>query len=132
VTNQSGIARGLYSEADFRSVQQRLADLLAAEGVYLDGVYFCPHHPDCDGACDCRKPGTALYLRAAREHGIDLTRSIFTGDRLKDIEPATSLGGRGILVLTGYGAEQARGYTGEVVADLAAVAAAVLRDDPDL
>src|SRR5205823_6206537 len=63
VTNQSGIARGLYTEADFHAVQARVGELLGAEGVALDGVYYCPHHPDFTGPCDCRKPAVGLYMR---------------------------------------------------------------------
>jgi D,D-heptose 1,7-bisphosphate phosphatase len=126
VTNQSGIARGLYTEDDFTRVQARIEELLAREGVTIDGVYHCPHHPDISGACDCRKPSTGLYLHAARDHGIDVARSIYTGDRRKDVEPAKKLGGRGILVKTGYGTEEAEGYAGEVAGDLADVAYRVL------
>jgi D,D-heptose 1,7-bisphosphate phosphatase len=129
VTNQSGIARGLYSEADFQRVQARINELLAEDGVTVDGVYHCPHHPDYNGPCDCRKPGTLLYTRAAAEHGIDVANSIFVGDRRKDVEPAAALGGRGILVLTGYGAAESAGYGGEVAGDLGEVARRVLQLD---
>ena len=130
VTNQSGIARGLYSEADFHRVQDRIHELLAAQGVRIDGVYYCPHHPDYSGPCECRKPGTLLYRQAAVRHGLDLAAGIFVGDRLKDVEPAEALGGRGFLVLTGYGREEAEGYDGAVAQDLAAVAERVLGQRP--
>lgn len=108
VTNQSGIARGLYGEEEFRAVQRRIEDLLERDGVRLDGVYHCPHHPDYTGPCDCRKPAPGLFRRAARELGLDLARSICIGDRLKDVVPARDLGcAGGILVRTGYGEEQA-------------------------
>lgn len=119
VTNQSGIARGLYTEAEFRAVQDRIDALLAREGVRFDGVYHCPHHPDFTGRCECRKPGTGLHRRAARELGLDLARSVFVGDRLKDVRPADDLGGDAILVRTGYGREQ----EGDAPDDL------VVRDD---
>ena len=106
VTNQSGIARGLYSDADFQAVQQHLEAILAAHGIRFTGVYYCPHHPDFTGPCDCRKPDPGLYLRAAREHDIDLARSVYIGDRVKDVAAASRFGGRGILVRTGYGAEE--------------------------
>ena len=108
VTNQSAIARGLYAESDFRAVQMRLEDTLAEAGVALTAVYFCPHHPDHTGSCECRKPKPGMYLQAAKEHQIDLGRSVYIGDRLKDVSAAASLGGLGILVLTGYGADEAR------------------------
>ena len=108
VTNQSGIARGLLTEADYAATARRLAELLAAEGARLDGQYHCPHHPDLSGKCDCRKPGTLLYRRAAAELGLDLERSWWIGDRIRDIAAAGALGGRGLLVRTGMGAAEAR------------------------
>ena len=129
VTNQSGIARGLYTAADFEAVQRRVEELLAAEGVQLDGVYHCPHHPAFTGPCDCRKPATGMFRRAAAELGLDLERSVYIGDRLKDVLPAFELGGRAILVRTGYGVEQARSADPRiaVVDDLAEAATRVLR-----
>ncbi len=103
VTNQSGIARGLYGLEQFRAVQARLEALLALEGIRLDGVFLCPHHPDFTGPCDCRKPLPGLYLQAARQLGLDLARSLFIGDRLSDVDAADALGGTPILLRTGYG-----------------------------
>jgi D-glycero-D-manno-heptose 1,7-bisphosphate phosphatase len=105
VTNQSGIARGLYTEADYHAVAARLDEVLARAEAAPDATYFCPHHPDFDGPCACRKPGTALHLRAAREHGLDPAASWYVGDKLSDVLPARALGGTGVLVRTGYGAE---------------------------
>jgi D-glycero-D-manno-heptose 1,7-bisphosphate phosphatase len=107
VTNQSGIARGLYSEEDFRMVQARLEMLLAEGGVRLDAVLFCPHHPDFTGPCDCRKPGLGMYRQAEATLGIDLASSIYVGDRLRDVLPALQTGGTAYLVRTGYGAGEA-------------------------
>lgn len=98
VTNQSGIARGLLTEAEYEAVRQRLDALLAAEGVTLTASYHCPHEPERSGPCECRKPGTLLYRRAAADHGLDLTRSVFLGDRWRDVAPGRALGGRGILI----------------------------------
>ncbi len=106
VTNQSGIARGLYGEADFRAVTRRLEEVLREAGVVLDATLHCPHHPDYTGPCACRKPGTALYREAAERLGIALEESFYVGDRLKDVLPARELGGVGVLVRTGYGAEE--------------------------
>jgi len=124
VTNQSGIARGLYTLDDYRRVEQRVEDVLAAEGITLDAVYFCPHHPDFTGACDCRKPLLGMYRQAERELGIDLMNSAFVGDRQKDVLPALQLGGRGFLVRTGYGKQEQAGLAAaiEVVADLSEAA----------
>jgi len=130
ITNQSGIARGLYGVADYHAVQRRLGELLAREGARIDAAYFCPHHPEFGGPCDCRKPGLKLFRDAAREHGLDLARSFFVGDRLSDVEPARLLGGRAFLVETGHGAAhraQARVLGVPVVPDIAAAAAEIVR-----
>lgn len=106
VTNQSGIARGLYSLEDYHAVAGRLDEELAREGLALDATYFCPHHPRFTGPCECRKPAGGMYERAGRELGLDLSDSFFVGDRRKDVVPAATFGGTGILVRTGYGPEE--------------------------
>lgn len=98
ITNQSGIGRGLITEEDYRSVQRRMEELLAAEGAVLDGTYHCPHAPDRVPACECRKPAVGLYRQAAHEHGVDLAASYFIGDRLRDVLPGSAFGGTGFLV----------------------------------
>jgi D-glycero-D-manno-heptose 1,7-bisphosphate phosphatase len=98
VTNQSGIARGLFNEAAYAATVRRLDELLAAAGARLDGRYHCPHHPDFTGPCECRKPGLLLYRRAAADHGLHLARSWWVGDRLRDVLPAERLEGRGLLI----------------------------------
>jgi D-glycero-D-manno-heptose 1,7-bisphosphate phosphatase len=98
VTNQSGIAQGLITPAQYELTRARLDALLADAGAHLAGTYHCPHHPSISGPCNCRKPGTALFLQAAREFDIDLTRSLFAGDRFRDIEPGLTLGGRAMLI----------------------------------
>ena len=132
VSNQSGIARGLYDAAAYTAVQRRLGELLAQHGARLDGAYFCPHHPDVTGPCDCRKPGLRLFRDAAAALDLDLVQSYWVGDRVSDIEPARALGadGHGLLVSTGRGGENAAGARAmgiPVVADLAAAAAAIVR-----
>ena len=99
VTNQSGMARGLISESDYQRVEARVAELLAAHEAHLDATYVCPHHPEFDRACDCRKPGTLLFRRAAADHDLNLTRSTFVGDRWRDVQPGIVLGGRPILIV---------------------------------
>jgi histidinol-phosphate phosphatase family protein len=98
VTNQSGIGRGYYSEADFTAVQSRVDELLNAAGGRILATYYCPHSPDSSPPCDCRKPAAGLFLRASREHDLDLARSVFIGDRLRDIEPGIAYGGVGYLI----------------------------------
>ncbi|MCC7194760.1 MAG: HAD family hydrolase [Gemmatimonadaceae bacterium] len=98
VTNQSGIARGMFSEHEYDAVRRRVTSLLGEAGAFVDAEYHCPHHPDFTGPCDCRKPGIALFERAATEQGVDPAASAFIGDRWRDIEPARHYGARGILV----------------------------------
>ena len=98
VTNQSGIARGLLGDEDYARVQARMVELLGAEGARVDASYMCPHHPDFGSPCECRKPGTLLFRRAAVDHDLDLRQSVFIGDRWRDVAPAKAFGGRGVLV----------------------------------
>ena len=100
VTNQSGIARGWLTIDDYNAVQARLAAMLREEaGAGIDASYFCPHHPDLTGPCECRKPGLLLFQQAAAEHDVDLQQSVYIGDRWRDVAPAIQLGGLGIAVL---------------------------------
>jgi D-glycero-D-manno-heptose 1,7-bisphosphate phosphatase len=106
-TNQSGIARGRLTEAEYQATQRRLDELLAAEGARLDAHYHCPHLPELTGPCDCRKPGPGLYREAARQLEIDLAAAWWVGDRLRDLAAARLFGGKGALVLSGSGREEA-------------------------
>lgn len=133
VTNQSGVARGLITPAEYAAVERAIAARFAAEGARLDATYHCPHYPAVGGPCECRKPGTLLYRRAAEEWRLDLPASWGVGDRVTDLEPVTALGGRGLLVRTGAGrkneaAALAAGYP--VVADLAAAVDQILGSAP--
>jgi D-glycero-D-manno-heptose 1,7-bisphosphate phosphatase len=98
VSNQSGIGRGLFTIEEYEQVRERIDELLSAAGAHVLTTYYCPHSPDVAPACECRKPGPGLYRQAAAEHGIDLARSWYVGDRLRDIQPAKIFGGHGILV----------------------------------
>ena len=98
VTNQSGIARGWMNEDDYRRVRAQLDALLAERGARIDETFMCPHHPEFTGPCDCRKPGTALYREAIAKYELDPARSLFTGDRWRDIQPSRAFGGLGILL----------------------------------
>jgi D-glycero-D-manno-heptose 1,7-bisphosphate phosphatase len=98
ITNQSGIARGIFPVESYRIVRQRVLELLAAEGALLLDTFACPHHADFGLPCDCRKPELGLYRRAAAAHGLDLSRCLFVGDRIRDVLPALALGGASTLV----------------------------------
>jgi len=99
VTNQSGIARGLLNHNDYQAVRARLDDMLRASGARIDASYMCPHHPDVSGPCECRKPGVGLYRRAIAEQDLDGARSLYVGDRWRDVAPAATFGGIGIMLL---------------------------------
>lgn len=107
VTNQSGIARGLYSQDDYARFTAHLRGELRAVGVELDAVLHCPHLPDAAvpayrQMCDCRKPGPGMLLQAARELSIDLGSSVMIGDRLTDVQAGRTAGvGRCLLVRSG-------------------------------
>ena len=108
VTNQSGVARELFTEDLVRQVHRRLESWLASAAVHLTAIYFCPHHPrEGKGAwtkiCDCRKPKPGMLRRAAAEHDVDLSRSYMIGDTGRDLGAAAAVGATPVLVLTGYG-----------------------------
>jgi len=111
VTNQSGIGRGYLDASAFRAVQARLESLLAEAGAWIDGTYYCPHAP-AEG-CECRKPGLGLYVIAAATLGVEMKGALYAGDRTRDVLPALSLGGMGMLV-AGEGGE----YDGPVSSDV--------------
>jgi len=111
LTNQSGVARGYFPEALVQAVHLRFERELREQGAQWDAVYYCPHHPEWivpayRRVCSCRKPETGLVERAAREFGLDLSQCVFVGDKYTDILLAHRVGARGVLVLTGHGAEQ--------------------------
>ncbi len=107
VTNQSGIARGRYTEDDVQTLHSFVDAELAKISAHVDGYYLCPHHPEHGNnrECDCRKPATGMLLKAAKEHNIDLARSFLIGDKKSDIEAAVNAGVTPVLVMTGYGKE---------------------------
>ncbi len=104
ITNQSAIARGYLSEEGLLAIHEKLVRLLAVDGARLDGVYYCPHHPD-DG-CNCRKPASGMVLAAAKDLDVDLKKSYIIGDKISDIQLGYNLGLTSILVMTGYGRGQ--------------------------
>lgn len=107
LSNQSGVGRGYYTDAQVDAVNLRLRELLGREGARVDGVYYCNHHPDVD--CQCRKPLPGLVELAALEHEIDSKKAYMVGDKASDVGLARNIGAKGILVLTGKGVGELEG-----------------------
>ncbi len=108
VTNQSGVGRGYFAERLVMKAHLKIARELAAQDARLDGVYYCPHHPEARlkayrKKCRCRKPATGMMEAAARRFGLDLESSFVVGDTYRDMEMGFRAGARTFLVLTGYG-----------------------------
>lgn len=135
VTNQSGLGRGLFSPGDLERVHQRFQEMLAAEGILLDGLYFCPHIPEAD--CECRKPKPALAFRAAEDLRFNVKDAFVVGDKPCDVNLGRNVGATTFLVRSGYGAEvQERGeadpdYCVENLAEAAAVIQRILGERKD-
>lgn len=124
ISNQSGIGRGLITQAQATAVHERLLAVLAEEGAEIDAAYYCPHAPD--ESCSCRKPSPELILRAARELALDPSRSFMIGDKPSDIESGARAGCRTILLDGEPGAAQAVVEPDAIVADWAAAVEHVL------
>ncbi|MCO4783879.1 MAG: D-glycero-beta-D-manno-heptose 1,7-bisphosphate 7-phosphatase [Candidatus Cloacimonetes bacterium] len=112
ITNQSGIARGILTEVDLSNIHIRLKEILKIDSIDLDGIYFCPHHPDInlsDGVkkylmdCTCRKPNNGMLLQAQQDLNIDFSSSFLVGDSLRDIQSGNLCGIQGFGVKTGKG-----------------------------
>jgi len=105
VSNQAGIARGLYSELDVRLLHEKVDWELCSQGAKINAYYYCPHHPDFGNkiVCGCRKPAPELLFRAQKDWGIELSRSFMIGDKADDVKAGQAAGVKSILVSTGYG-----------------------------
>jgi D-glycero-D-manno-heptose 1,7-bisphosphate phosphatase len=106
VTNQSGVARGLFDEERVHEIHLRLMADLAERGARLDAVYFCPHHPEgrvpeYTMVCSCRKPAPGLLLQAALDFGLDLKACFMIGDKPDDVLAIHGVGGKGVLLEMG-------------------------------
>jgi len=106
ITNQSGIARGIFTEERLHAIHKRLLSLLGDQGAKIDAIYYCPHHPEgtvkgLAVSCSCRKPNPGMLLQAAKDFGLDLPASFMIGDKPDDIEVIHKVGGKGVLVQTG-------------------------------
>jgi D-glycero-D-manno-heptose 1,7-bisphosphate phosphatase len=107
VTNQSGVARGFFSESFVLETHVLLRKMLSQEGANIDGIYYCPHHPKAGNShytkeCDCRKPGTGMINRAAKDLSIDVNKSFVVGDKWSDVELGQRAGASSILVKSGF------------------------------
>ena len=111
VSNQSGVARGYFPDSVVVEINARVQLLLGEGGASLDGMYYCPHHPD-DG-CTCRKPEPGMLQLAAEELRVDLPSSYMVGDKADDIGAIHRVGGKGIVVLTGYGTGELKAWQGD-------------------
>jgi D-glycero-D-manno-heptose 1,7-bisphosphate phosphatase len=110
VTNQSGVARGYFPESFVHDTHALLEQMLRNEGARLDGIYYCPHHPTAGNSrytteCDCRKPGTGMIDRAARDLNVDVKKSYVVGDKWSDVELGQRAGAHTILVRFGFAAD---------------------------
>ena len=113
VTNQSGVAKGMYQEEDVERFNTAMEEELKKKGAFVDALYYCPHHPEATVEkykvdCYCRKPNPGMLERAAKDMNIDLTRSFMIGDKLSDIQAGQRVCCKTILVLTGHGREELR------------------------
>ncbi|HEY3663765.1 MAG TPA: HAD family hydrolase [Chthoniobacterales bacterium] len=122
ISNQAGIGRGYFTEADYRLVEAEVARKVCP--AIFDGVYFCPDHPD--HATERRKPGIGMLREAQRDHDIDFARSFFIGDKAIDIECGRNAGVRTILVKTGYGAHETHAAPDWIVEDFSSAADVIL------
>ena len=114
ISNQAGVARGLFTAGDLDRVHERFVDLLAAEGAFVDAAYYCPHHPEFDVECDCRKPKPGLLLKASEDLGIELGRSFMVGDRLIDVQAGKAAGASTVLLRTGYGQREFQEHQADI------------------
>jgi D-glycero-D-manno-heptose 1,7-bisphosphate phosphatase len=97
-TNQGGLAKGWYTEQELAKMHNYLTEQYKAHGVEITDIFYCPHHPDFTGDCDCRKPKPGLLLRGIEKYNIDPSKSYFIGDRERDVEAGTAAGVKGILI----------------------------------
>lgn len=103
VSNQAGIARGMFEASDVDRLHSFVQQELACLGTTIDAFYYCPHHPDINGNCSCRKPAPGMLVQASLDLNLDLTRSWMIGDKLIDVQAGQAAGVKSMMVRTGYG-----------------------------
>lgn len=125
VTNQSGIARGYFTEETLAKIHDKMKNQLAKEGAFVDAIYYCPHHPDDN--CDCRKPKPKMVLQAARDNDIAISQSFVVGDLPTDIGMGKALGTKTILIGNSLLSEVGELKPDAIVTDLWEAVQAILR-----
>lgn len=140
ISNQSGVARGYFDEVTLGSIHQRLREELEKVGASLDGIYYCPHHPEgvveeYRKECGCRKPEIGMIRKAVQELAVELSNSYMVGDHIKDIRLAVNAGMRSVMIMTGHGkdvwaraGEAEQSLPDHVAEDLAAAVDWILAD----
>ncbi|TET53156.1 MAG: HAD-IIIA family hydrolase [Actinobacteria bacterium] len=124
-TNQSGVARGYYDEHFVQEANKVLAQELEKHKAYIDGIYYCPHHPEVGDKkykveCDCRKPRIAMFKQASDDFSLDLAGSYTVGDKAADILAGKKAGCKNVLVLTGYGLREKEKLVPDIKPDFVA------------
>jgi D-glycero-D-manno-heptose 1,7-bisphosphate phosphatase len=119
ITNQSGVARGYYTEEDVKIYNDGMESLLAKEGARIDAIFYCPHHPEAKVEryridCDCRKPKPGMLIAGGKKYTVDFTSSFLVGDKWSDIEAGRSMGCTSVLVRTGHGEQEYASKKGPV------------------
>ena len=137
ITNQAGVARGIFPESFVGEAHGHVTQKLELGGARVDGFYYCPHHPEASveqyrQSCECRKPQPGMLRQAAGDLNLDLARSFVIGDRWHDLRAGAAVGARGILVRTGYGrteeaAPTSRASAAAIVDNLIEAASWILR-----
>jgi D-glycero-D-manno-heptose 1,7-bisphosphate phosphatase len=128
VSNQAGVAKGLFTEENVRAVNRRMTSILEEQGARLDGMYWCVHHPEFTGPCECRKPKPGMLHQASEEHGLDLSTSWIVGDHPSDALCGLGVGTRAVVVISGHTHEHEPELPAgiPIVADLSAAADVIL------
>ncbi|MGV9199902.1 MAG: D-glycero-beta-D-manno-heptose 1,7-bisphosphate 7-phosphatase [Promethearchaeia archaeon] len=116
ITNQSGIARGYFTVKTLNKIHEKMERILKTHGIQLDDIYYCPHHPEFTGPCECRKPKPGMLLEARKKHDLNLKKSYLVGDTLSDIEAGNMAYCTTALVLTGHGSGE-KAKIGEIKPD---------------
>ena len=106
ITNQAGIARRYFTEITLHKIHEKMMKTLNKNKIFLDDIFYCPHHPEFTGACNCRKPSPGMIMQAMKKYNIDMENSYMIGDTLNDINTGKNAHCKTVLVLTGHGKKE--------------------------